>query len=141
MSCNRCSQSSSTPANFLLLCKSCNKHWHHRCHPPPLENDELVQLIRCQTAGDRDNGLDVQSLRPRPDDNQQPPPSVQAQASGLHFRRTRRKSIQTLQLVVVDQRDPASREPPIYSITPNAHNTTTTAASTNNSRAIIQVVR
>lgn len=101
MSCNRCSQSSSTPANFLLLCKSCNKHWHHRCHPPPLENDELVQLIRCQTAGDRDNGLDgwickrcskknqaetsgktaVQSLRPRPDDNQQPPPSVQAQAS------------------------------------------------------------
>lgn len=101
MSCNRCSQSSSTPANFLLLCKSCNKYWHHRCHPPPLENDELVQLIRSQTAGDRDNGLDgwmckrcskknqaaetsgktaVQSLRLRPDDNQQPPPSVQAQA-------------------------------------------------------------
>ncbi|KAG1884869.1 hypothetical protein F4604DRAFT_1728498 [Suillus subluteus] len=102
MSCNRCSQSSSTPANFLLLCRSCHKHWHHRCHPPPLKEDDLLQLIRSQTAGDRDNGLDgwickrcskknqaaetssktaAQSLRPKPDDNQQPPPSVQAQVS------------------------------------------------------------
>lgn len=101
MSCNRCSQSSSAPTNFLLLCRSCNKHWHHRCHRPPLDNDELVQLIRYQTAGDRDNGLDgwickrcskknqaaetssktaAQSLRPRPDDHQQSP-SVQVQAS------------------------------------------------------------
>ncbi|KAG1872326.1 hypothetical protein DFJ58DRAFT_722262 [Suillus subalutaceus] len=102
MSCNRCSQSSSTPANFLLLCRSCHKHWHHRCHPPPLKDGELLQLICSQTAGDRDNGLDswickrcskknqaaetssktaAQSLRPKPDDNQQPLPSVQAQAS------------------------------------------------------------
>ncbi|KAG1822945.1 uncharacterized protein BJ212DRAFT_1331594 [Suillus subaureus] len=103
MSCNRCSQSSSTPANFLLRCRNCHKYWHHRCHPPPLESDELIQLVCSQNAGDRDNGLDgwickrcskkknqaaetssktaAQSLRPRPDDNQQPPPSVQVQES------------------------------------------------------------
>ncbi|KAG1906475.1 uncharacterized protein F5891DRAFT_1181885 [Suillus fuscotomentosus] len=113
MSCHRCSQSTSTPANFLLRCRSCSKYWHHRCHPPPLESDELLKLIRSQNAGDRENGLDswkckrckknqaaqiigktaVQSLKPRPDDNQQPQPSFQAQTSlGLSLSKDKSKT-------------------------------------------------
>lgn len=115
MSCNRCSQSSSTTTNFLLRCRNCKKYWHHRCHPPPLENDELLQLICSHNAGDRENGIDgwickrcskknqaaeissksaAQSLKPRPDDNQQPLPSVQAQASlGLALPKDTRKIV------------------------------------------------
>lgn len=121
MSCNRCSQSSSTPKNFLLVCRSCNKYWHHSkssvttehllgnipivsgCHPPPIDDDDLVLLIRSKNAGDRENGLDgwickrcvksqaaetynktaAQSLRPKSDDSNQgdPPPFVRTQES------------------------------------------------------------
>lgn len=114
MSCNRCSQSSSTPENFLLLCRSCKKYWHHRCHPPPLEDDDLLRLIRSQNAGDRENGLHgwkckrcvknqaaetcsktaAQSLKPKSDDsNQDPPPFAQTQESlGLALQKDKRKN-------------------------------------------------
>ncbi|KIK47198.1 hypothetical protein CY34DRAFT_799556 [Suillus luteus UH-Slu-Lm8-n1] len=118
MSCNRCSQSSSSPENFLLVCSRCNKYWHHRCHPPPLDNDDLVLLVRSKNAGDRENGLDgwickrcvksqaagtysktaAQSLRPNPDDSNQGdlPPFVQSlqtqESLGLPLPNDKRKN-------------------------------------------------
>ncbi|KAG1748673.1 hypothetical protein EDB19DRAFT_218317 [Suillus lakei] len=101
MSCHRCKDSSSAPANFILLCRSCGRSWHHRCHVPPLEDDQLLRLICSHNAGDRDNGLNgwrcrrcskknqvaetssrtaAQLLRPKPDNNQQPLPTAQTRA-------------------------------------------------------------
>ena len=77
MACNRCKGTSSDPFNFLLSCSECRKNWHHRaryidnslnssdsfylraigCHIPPLDDQELIALIRATNDNDVDNGL------------------------------------------------------------------------------------
>ncbi|KAI0301103.1 hypothetical protein B0F90DRAFT_1588016, partial [Multifurca ochricompacta] len=57
MACNRCNGTSSNPYNFLLSCSECGKNWHHRCHIPPLSDQELTALIRATNDNDVDNGL------------------------------------------------------------------------------------
>ncbi|KAI9568601.1 hypothetical protein HD554DRAFT_2099360 [Boletus coccyginus] len=56
-SCQRCRQTGSGPQAFLLTCQGCSKTWHHRCHMPPVEDEDLIQLIRATTRGDKDNDL------------------------------------------------------------------------------------
>ena len=78
MSCNRCKGTSTDPHNFLLCCSRCGKNWHHRaqyrnisplrvsyrfylcptgCHIPPLNDTQLIALLRATNSNDVDNGL------------------------------------------------------------------------------------
>jgi len=47
----------------LLCCCECRKHWHHRCHIPPVEDGELVRRLRATNDNDIDNGLDGWACR------------------------------------------------------------------------------
>jgi len=71
--CQRCKQTGSGPQAFLLTCQGCSKTWHHStspspqiglsthfvlgCHMPPVGDEELIQLIRATTRGDKDKDL------------------------------------------------------------------------------------
>ncbi|KAF8813683.1 hypothetical protein BYT27DRAFT_7334731 [Phlegmacium glaucopus] len=51
MPCLSCQKSSSSPRNFLLNCISCANSWHHRCHSPPVSDNELISIIKAFNAG------------------------------------------------------------------------------------------
>ncbi|THH04377.1 hypothetical protein EW146_g10196, partial [Bondarzewia mesenterica] len=55
--CHRCSKQDSGPSNFLFTCTDCGKAWHHRCHVPPVSDEELVSRLNASIANDIDNGV------------------------------------------------------------------------------------
>ncbi|GLB37294.1 putative PHD zinc finger [Lyophyllum shimeji] len=56
--CYKCSQTDTTPRNFLLTCAACSLSVHHRCHQPVVEDVTLIALIKATNQRDRENGLD-----------------------------------------------------------------------------------
>lgn len=55
--CHRCSKSHHSPHAFLLTCCNCRRTWHHRCHIPPVGDEELIHRIRATTAGNKAEDL------------------------------------------------------------------------------------
>ncbi|KAF8443096.1 hypothetical protein L210DRAFT_852619, partial [Boletus edulis BED1] len=62
-SCQRCGLGNSGPQAFLLTCRGCRKTWHHRCHQPPVEDQDLIQRIRATRSGDTSNDLSTWMCR------------------------------------------------------------------------------
>ncbi|KAF9453906.1 hypothetical protein P691DRAFT_521650 [Macrolepiota fuliginosa MF-IS2] len=63
MSCTRCHKSHSTVQAFLLTCHDCHGKWHHRCHMPPVTDQELVLRIKAHNTNDTANGLQAWRCR------------------------------------------------------------------------------
>ncbi|KII86893.1 hypothetical protein PLICRDRAFT_273106 [Plicaturopsis crispa FD-325 SS-3] len=55
--CHRCQGTNSSPQAFILTCADCGKSWHHRCHIPPVEEVELIALVKATNRNDVDHGL------------------------------------------------------------------------------------
>lgn len=51
--CFRCGESDGLSAHrFILTCSSCRKSWHHRCHVPPVSDNELIARIKATDPAD-----------------------------------------------------------------------------------------
>jgi len=55
--CARCQLKTSGPKNFSLTCRTCSTTWHHRCHEPPVTDEELYARVIATTEGRPDEGL------------------------------------------------------------------------------------
>ncbi|KAF8070335.1 hypothetical protein FPV67DRAFT_1668200 [Lyophyllum atratum] len=55
--CAKCTQTDSSPRNFLLTCAACSSSWHHRCHQPVVDDYALIALIKASTQHNHEKGL------------------------------------------------------------------------------------
>ncbi|KAI0712568.1 hypothetical protein C8Q76DRAFT_489964 [Earliella scabrosa] len=55
--CFRCNKDHSTAEAFLMACGKCERAWHHRCHIPPVLEQEIMGRIRADEKGKRNRGL------------------------------------------------------------------------------------
>ncbi|KIM89389.1 hypothetical protein PILCRDRAFT_222937 [Piloderma croceum F 1598] len=55
--CFRCGKTQHSPVAFKVECSECHRYWHHRCHIPPISDNELIARVRASTVNDVDNGL------------------------------------------------------------------------------------